>query len=168
MIKGYSFDLGEGEINLYPDDLAVIRYEIVSGYKIGEYVWNKIQKDREFIWDMKQSFNPNGIAALSVDTEDGGKEIIFADGKKINERIKEYKEKVLSGDKLTMNNMRDANLYDIWKEFAVELPDDIDPVLLTKQLYWILTNPYKIEPKFKQGNVIKRSYQAVQHYLGYS
>ena len=78
------------------------------------------------------------------------------------------KEKVLSGDKLTMNNMRDANLYDIWKEFAVELPDDIDPVLLTKQLYWILTNPYKIEPKFKQGNVIKRSYQAVQHYLGYS
>jgi len=165
LIKGYSFQLGEGEVNFYPEHLEVIRYNIVSGYKIAEYLWNKIQRDKEFIWDMENSFNPNGIAALSIDTEDGGKEVIFADGKKINERIKDYKDKVLKGEKLSHDTIRDLNLYNIWKEFAVEMPDDMDLVLLTKELYWILTNPYKIEPKFKQGNVIRRSYKAIQHYM---
>jgi len=165
LIKGYSFTLGEGEVNLYPEHLAVIRYEIVSGYKIGEYVWNKLQRDKEFIWDMNFTFNPNGIAALSVDTPDGGKEVIFADGKKVNERIKEYKDNLLKGDKQSHKGILEAQLPDIWKEFSVEIPDNMDPVLLTKELYWILTNPYKIEPKFKQGSVIRRSYQAIQNYM---
>ena len=164
-IKGYSFELGESEVNLYPEELAVISYEIASSYKISEYVWNKINKDRDFIWETEHIFNPNGIVALSVDKPDGGKEVIFADGNKINEKVKEKKDMVFNEGKTYIKEVWDKMLYELWMEYAVDIPDDIDPVILTKQLYWLLTNPYKIEPKFKQGNVIRRSYQAIQHYV---
>jgi hypothetical protein len=164
-IKGYSFELGESEVNLYPEELAVISYEIAPSYKISEYVWNKINKDRDYIWETEHIFNPNGIVALSVDKPDGGKEVIFADGNKINEKVKEKKDMVFNEGKTYIKEVWDKMLYELWMEYAVDIPDDIDPVILTKQLYWLLTNPYKIEPKFKQGNVIRRSYQAIQHYV---
>ena len=165
-IKGYSFEIGEGEVNLFPEELVVERYEIVPSYKIAECMWNKIQRDKEFIWELDATFNPNGIVALSIDKEDGGKEVIFADGKQVNEKIIEHKEQVINERKTLPKPIWDKMLYDIWSEFAIELPDEIDPIILTKELYWLLTNPYNIKPKFKQGNIIKRSYKAVQHYMG--
>ena len=133
-IKGYSFEIGEGEVNLFPEELVVERYEIVPSYKIAECMWNKIQRDKEFIWELDATFNPNGIVALSIDKEDGGKEVIFADGKQVNEKIIEHKEQVINERKTLPKPIWDKMLYDIWSEFAIELPDEIDPIILTKEL----------------------------------
>ena len=136
-IKGFNFYKGEREINLIPENLVVDRYELVSGRRIAELQYNTLYN---YKWNTKslEGFYSDDKVVIFNYEHNGQIFQIFADGKKVEESIRDKK-------RLYMQNKRTLTKQDVKAAFqnaAIELPDEYKPPKLTKSLWdFLLRRP---------------------------
>tara|TARA_B100001250_G_scaffold414491_1_gene453220 strand:+ start:3407 stop:4939 length:1533 start_codon:yes stop_codon:yes gene_type:complete len=153
-----SFDMGtESEINLLPEDVVVERYVIPTSVDIATCVYDfKLRYMNSWVNYNESIFNPDGIVALPRRLPDAGIQIIFADGKVVNEKIKKYKD-------IIKEKCEKIPYFD-WSEFllktftdaAVDIPEDvvkIKPFTFCRDTFNLLTNKHNIDFKSRRGRV---------------
>ena len=110
-------------------------------------------------------FNDKGVAVMPIIKEDGGRQFIFADGKKINEKIKTIKDAIKKSGETPAGLRWEMIMEEYFKEYSYELPRDefeINPLVATKNIFNLLTNAHNVNLKSRRGKVYNWSGQAVK------
>ena len=160
-IKGFSMDTSEDEIMIKPEDTSVENYVLASSKQIAEGMYGWKMKQISTWEDCEGAFNENGYVVLQLPTHDGGKNFIFADGKKVNETIKQMKIDVRDkGKPFDMKLMIDT-----FKENAIDIPRnvvEINPFRVSKNMFDLMTNRYGFDVKSRRGRVYTWSGKAIE------
>tara|TARA_B100000579_G_scaffold424680_1_gene429407 strand:- start:1142 stop:2662 length:1521 start_codon:yes stop_codon:yes gene_type:complete len=165
-IKGFSMSSSEAEVMITPDDTIVESYTIATSKDIATCVMNWRVKQLDDWEDIENiMFNDEGVAIMPIIKEDGSRQFIFADGKKINEKIKTIKEAIKKSGETPAGLRWEMIMEEYFKEYSYELPRDefeINPLVATKNIFNLLTNKHNVNLKSRRGKVYNWSGQAVK------
>ena len=165
-IKGFSMDTGEDEIMIRPEDTSVENYELVSSKTIATLMHEWKMKGIIDWDDCEGSFNENGYVVLPLVAPDGGRKFIFADGKVVNEKLKQLKKDVREKGK----PFDTAQMIKTFEENAVDIPRDvneINPFRVSKNMFEMMTNKYGFDVKSRRGRVYTWSGNAIEKIKGF-
>ena len=152
----------EAEVMITPEDTIVESYTIATSKDIATCVRNWRVKQLDDWEDLENiMFNDKGVAVMPIIKEDGGRQFIFADGKKVNETIKQMKIDVRDkGKPFDMKLMIDT-----FKENAIDIPRnvvEINPFRVSKNMFDLMTNRYGFDVKSRRGRVYTWSGKAIE------
>lgn len=157
-IKGYYMDIAEAEVNVFPENLELIKYEFPKSIDLAEcwYNWNNRQMCN--FGDIWGGVSDGGIVPLWWG-ERGKEYVVFAEGSRVSEFCKEFVDSSIKKGKPDIGLL--TGLIDEFKDNAVALPTDIDPFRLTPALWEYMTTPSAVKRKrnmvYKMTKDVKRA-----------
>jgi len=115
---------GEQEINVAPEKVVLVDYEIVSARKIAEAMWDRKYSLLQDISELRGCLDTTKIAMLPIKYDDGTMRVYFAETEAIRDEVDKCKQEFLS-----TNNFAkfDGEIRDIFIKNAVELPQTFNP-----------------------------------------
>lgn len=141
-IKGFNFSKAEAEINLLPKNAKVVHYEICGGNKIAEKCWRtNFNRRLNNTKDIEYGYSATKVSILNYQDNDGNKYQIYADKAEIEKELGNMKDAYYEngGSIKTMDIMKVSELF---KDAAIELPKEYNPMKLTKDFWdFLLRRP---------------------------
>jgi len=128
---------GEQEVNVAPENVLLVDYEIVSARKIAEAMWDRRYGYWREAYDVSGCFDTTKVAILPVDFSDGTRRIYFAEAEAIREKVEKCKQDFIATDNFAQFS---REVEDIFIENSIELPQTINPQKsLTRRFYDFIT-----------------------------
>jgi len=114
----------EQEINVAPENVVLVDYEIVSSRKIAEAMWERRYASLGKGTDMVESIDKSKVSTLTTVDDEGKLVTWFAETDDIREEIKKCKEEFLTTQDFSKFYTR---IQEVFIEHAVEIPNDLHP-----------------------------------------
>ena len=155
-ITGYSLGNNEAEVMIRPEDLKLVKYIMPKSYEIAEVFWEWTNRSNNTPEEINGAIS-NGLTAMTI--YDPVREMecySYAE----TERIRDDLEDLINlGKKATEADKR--KLVEKVMENTILIPEAIDPVLWSKELFEYMKNPNLILREkgkiyFKDTNKIKK------------
>lgn len=114
----------EQEINVAPENVVLVDYEIVPSRKIAEAMWERRYASFDKGTDMVESFDKSKVSTLTTPDDNGKLVTWFCETEDIREEINKCKEDFLS---TLDHNKFLTRIQEVFIDHAVEIPDDMHP-----------------------------------------